>query len=313
MTGQLNLCRSSMASLNRQKMNFESRAEYRNRIERVVVFINEHLHEPLDLARVAVESHFSSYHFHRIFHGAMNETPQEYINRLRVERAANLLMKARNMSITEIALACGFSSSSTFSRAFKLYFGVSAREYANGRHLRSLADACNSQVCTMAVDDRPKWDVKVRKIPALHLAYLAYLKGYSLPEICQTWERLDRWAVAHSVYRDDTLRIGISLDDPLITPADKCRYLAAITVPDSIQKDKTVGTMDVPEMTCAIFRVSCLADQIQTKYQSIYRDWLPDSGMQPADFPCYEVYLNSPEPLNNGLFEMDIYIPLKPI
>src|SRR5512133_2986050 len=186
-------------------MNFASRAEYRNRIERVVIFIHDHLHEPLDLARVAAESNFSPYHFHRIFQGAMNETPQDYVNRVRLERAANYLTKAKEMSVTDVAMACGFSSPSTFARSFKKYFGVTAHEYSNGRYLQSLADACNSQVCTMAVDDRPEWEVEVKEIPSSHLAYLAFLKGYTLPEICQTWERLDRWAVAHAVYDESTI------------------------------------------------------------------------------------------------------------
>ena len=80
------------------------------------------------------------------------------------------------------------------------------------------------------------------------------MNGYNLPDICQTWERLDKWAVSHFVYDKDTLRLGISMDDPLITPVEKCRYLAAITIPDIIQKDRTVGIMDVPALTCAVFQ-----------------------------------------------------------
>lgn len=295
-------------------INFESRAEYRNRIEQVVVYINDHLADRLDLKTVALESHFSPYHFHRIFQGAMNETPQDYINRLRVERAANFLTKSKTKSITEIALECGFSSPSTFARAFKKHFGVTARQYTSGRYLRSLADACNSQVCTMAVDSKPVWEnVEVREVPSMHLAYLFYMNGYSQEEICQTWIRLDRWTIANSVYSDATIRLGISMDDPLITPENKCRYLAAITIPSSIKEDKTVGIMDVPALKCAIFRVDCTGDQIQPYYRSIYKDWLPDSGMQPADFPCYEVYRQTPQPGNNGLFGLDIYVPIKPI
>ncbi|NLF52611.1 MAG: AraC family transcriptional regulator [Leptolinea sp.] len=295
-------------------MNIASRAEYRNRIERVVIYIHEHLHEPLDLKTVAAESNFSPYHFHRIFHGAMSETPQDYITRLRVERAANFLMKNHEMSITDIAMECGFSSPSTFARSFKNYYGVTAREYSKGRNLRSLADACNSQVCTMAVDiPTPQWQVVMRDIPRRHIAYLANLKGYSLPEICDTWLRLDRWAQAHSVYRDDTVMLGISLDDPEITPTKKCRYLAGITIPTDIKKDRVVGVLDIPAQTCAVFHVECRADQIQGHYQSIYKDWLPDSGMQPGDFPCYEVYLKIPGQSGDGDYSLDIHIPVRPI
>lgn len=294
-------------------MNLASRAEYRNRIEQVVVFITEHLSEPLDLAKIAAQSHFSPYHFHRIFQGAMSETPQEYVNRVRMERAANYLMKNQKMSVTDIALACGYSSSSTFARAFKQHFGVSAREYASGRYLRSLTDACNTAVCTMAQGEKPAWDVDMKMIPPLHLAYLANLKGYELPLICETWERLDRWAVAHAVYRADTIRLGISMDDPLITPVEKCRYLAGITIPSEIKKDRLVGILDVPAMNCAVFHVELVKEQIQDYYRSVYRDWLPDSGLQPADFPCYEVYLQTPDNPGEGTYRMDIHIPVVPI
>lgn len=295
-------------------MNILSRAEYRNRIEQVVIFIHEHLHEPLDLKKLAEASNFSPYHFHRIFHGAMTETPQDYITRLRVERAANFLMKNHEMSITDIALACGYSSSSTFARAFKNYYGVTAREYSKGRNLRSLADACNCQVCTMAVDrPAPVWQVTMRDVPDLHIAYLVNLKGYSLPEICETWQRLDHWAQAHSVYHDQTMMLGITLDDPTITPAKKCRYIAGITIPPEIKKDRMVGFLGIPAQTCAVFHVECRADQIQGHYQSIYKDWLPDSGMQPGDFPCYEVYLQTPDDCGSDKFVLDIHIPLVPI
>jgi AraC family transcriptional regulator len=295
-------------------VNFASRAEYRRRIEQVVVFIHDHLSDQLDLATVAKQSNFSPYHFHRIFQGAMNETPQDYINRLRVERAANYLTKSRELSITDIAMTCGFASSSTFARAFKKHFGVTARQYMGGRYLRSLADACNSQVCTMATNDPPVWNnVTVKDVPAMHLAYLISMTGYNINEICPTWERLDRWAVAHSAITNSTVRLGISMDDPLITPVNKCRYLAAITIPESIQKDRTVGIMNIPKTKSAIFRVDCRGDQIQLYYQSIYRDWLPDSGMQPSDYPCYEVYRQVPDPSNNGLFGLDIHIPIKPM
>lgn len=294
-------------------MDFASRAEYRSRIEQVVVYINDHLNGHLDLASVAAVSHFSPYHFHRIFHGAMNETPQAYINRLRLERAANYLMKFKSMSVTDIALACGFSSSSSFARAFKQHFGVSAREYASGRYLRSLADACNSQVCTMAMGETPAWNVEIKDIPPLHLACLPCLQGYSLPQICGTWERLDRWAVAHRALRPDTIRLGISMDDPTITPEEKCRYLAAITIHEEIVRDRLVSIMDVPAMTCAVFHVELLIDQFQSYYHSVYRDWLPDSGLQPADFPCYEVYLQPPSEDTGGAYHMDIHIPVVPI
>jgi AraC family transcriptional regulator len=59
----------------------------------------------------------------------MGETLQVFVHRLRLERAAQLLVFDRLRSISDIALDCGFSSSSAFARAFKGAFGVSASEW----------------------------------------------------------------------------------------------------------------------------------------------------------------------------------------
>ena len=72
----------------------------------------------MSLDKIAKSAAFSKYHFHRIFHSIIGEPLNQYILRLRVEKAAHLLTETQ-LSITEIAYKCGFSNSSAFSRAFK--------------------------------------------------------------------------------------------------------------------------------------------------------------------------------------------------
>src|SRR5436305_188409 len=106
-----------------------TRREYARRMNRVVDYIEEHLAEALDLQRLADVACFSPYHFHRLFHAWMGETLQAFVHRLRLERAAQLLVFDGLRSISEIALECGFSSAGTFARAFKAGFGVTASEW----------------------------------------------------------------------------------------------------------------------------------------------------------------------------------------
>jgi AraC family transcriptional regulator len=106
-----------------------TRNEYAARMNRVVDYIQGHLADPLDLERLAAVACFSPFHFHRLFSAWMGETLQVFVPRLRLERAAQLLVFNRLRSISEIALECGFSSSSAFARAFKGAFGVSASEW----------------------------------------------------------------------------------------------------------------------------------------------------------------------------------------
>ena len=59
----------------------------------------------------------------------VGETPTEYIKRTRIEKAALLLQNDRQLSATEIAGRCGFSSFSLLSRNFKQHFNITIREF----------------------------------------------------------------------------------------------------------------------------------------------------------------------------------------
>jgi AraC family transcriptional regulator len=87
---------------------------YTNRINRAIDYILAHLDESPSLEELSKAACFSSFHFHRIFRAITGETVNFHTNRLRLEMAARLLKYSKN-SATNIALECGFSSSSTMS------------------------------------------------------------------------------------------------------------------------------------------------------------------------------------------------------
>ena len=99
-------------------------ATYVQRVNLAIDHIVGHLDEPLrlrDLSRVAM---LSPFHFHRVFQALVGSTPADFVKRLRLEKALTLMSRTRSRSLTTIALGCGFSSSSDFSRCFKQRFGV---------------------------------------------------------------------------------------------------------------------------------------------------------------------------------------------
>jgi AraC family transcriptional regulator len=286
------------------------RSRYENQIHQVVTYITDHLTENLDLVQLASISHFSPFHFHRIFFALMGETPQEYVNRLRLERAANLLIKAPELSITRIALQTGFSSSSTFARSFKKHYGISAKNYKRSQISLSIPEKYQP-----AADGEfaIPMTITIRVMPRLHLAYVGNMHGYTLNNICEAWNRLTRWAMLNDLYKPGTRMVGISFDDPLITPLEKCRYYACISVPEGFKADRRVGFLDIPEGKCAVGEVTCTAEQIEAVYHQIFLGWLPDSGYQPADYPCYEIYHETGDANSEGIFLMDVCIPILPI
>src|SRR5215475_12286984 len=88
--------------------------DYVDRINRAIDHITRNLAEPLPLEDVARTASFSPFHFHRIFRALVGETLHAFVKRVRLERALHLMAHRKGASLTDIALACGFSSSSDF-------------------------------------------------------------------------------------------------------------------------------------------------------------------------------------------------------
>ncbi|CAM5394363.1 MULTISPECIES: helix-turn-helix transcriptional regulator [Streptomyces] len=89
----------------------------------------------LDLAAVAGHAGYSRFHFVRAFKAAYGETPGRYLTHRRIERAEELL-RAADLSVTEICHLVGFSSLGTFSTRFKDSTGLTPSEY-RARYVRA--------------------------------------------------------------------------------------------------------------------------------------------------------------------------------
>lgn len=89
----------------------------------VVNYIEAHLAEPMTLAALARQAALSEYHFARMFSQSMHMAPHRYVMQRRIERAKTLLQTTA-LPLTDIALACGFSSASHFSNRFRQATGA---------------------------------------------------------------------------------------------------------------------------------------------------------------------------------------------
>jgi AraC-like DNA-binding protein len=91
-------------------------------------YIWAHYTEKIKLADIASAAGLSAPYFSTIFKEEMGENLSVSLNRLRIEKAMNLLTEG-NMSLSEIAAACGFEDQSWFSKTFKLFTGISPGRY----------------------------------------------------------------------------------------------------------------------------------------------------------------------------------------
>ncbi len=105
-------------------------------IQDAAQYIYIHHSEPLTLEAVAKAAHMSPAWFSRKFHRAVGLGFKEYLTHVRLENAAELLLTT-SLSVTEIALNCGFSNGNYFGDAFKKARGVSPREFRFSGHIQS--------------------------------------------------------------------------------------------------------------------------------------------------------------------------------
>jgi AraC family transcriptional regulator len=89
-------------------------------------WIDSHLSDDIRLGDLAQLAGLSEHHFHRMFSETYGMTPHNWVTKLRVARAKELLVRE---PMTQVALACGFSSQSHFIRRFKEHMGLTPGQY----------------------------------------------------------------------------------------------------------------------------------------------------------------------------------------
>ncbi|MEZ5230570.1 MAG: AraC family transcriptional regulator [Acidimicrobiales bacterium] len=89
---------------------------------------DRHFAEPVDLDQLAAIAGISKFHFHRLFAATYGLTPAAYVSERRIERAQDLL-RATNLTVTEICFAVGFSSLGSFSTRFREIVGETPRQF----------------------------------------------------------------------------------------------------------------------------------------------------------------------------------------
>jgi len=90
--------------------------------------IDRNYADPLDLDALASVAGVSKFHFVRCFEATYGDTPMRYVTRRRIERAQDLL-RAANLTVTEVCILVGFSSLGSFSTRFRQFVSESPTAY----------------------------------------------------------------------------------------------------------------------------------------------------------------------------------------
>ena len=309
-----------------------SRIEYRSRINRVMDYVDRHIDQSLELKTIARVANFSPFHFHRIFTFLIGETPIDYIQRLRVEKAAWKLREENPEPITEIAYSCGFGSVSLFSRTFKKYFGMTPSQFGktdkpvysqggilfskNGQMLRkNLKNDTNRNADLCIVKSNQfyfmKANIEVKEMPEMKAVYVRHIGAFN--QIGEAYEKLFKWAYPRGLCIPNVSKSATVIhDDPSVTETDKVRQSACIIIKEDVKVDGEIGKLTIPGGKYAVGHFELGFTDFEKAWNSMC-NWFVESGYQQGDGCTYELYHNDYKTHPEQKHIVDICIPIKPL
>ncbi len=313
------------------------RDEYISRINRVIDYVDANIDDNFSLKTLAEVACFSQYHFHRIFKAISGETVHQFTQRLRIEKAAAQLVNWPEKSITEIALNCGFSSSAAFARTFRDTFQMSPSQWRSKTCLEIskncktnsnkwkdfdissyyIDNVTNNLTWRIQMDDKKLVKIEVKTMPEYHVAYVRHIGPYNGDDELfeNLFIKLMNWAGPRGLLKfPETTVMCVYHDDPRITEEEKLRISACITVSEETPVEGEIGKMEIPGGQFAVARFELAeSEEYEKAWNFVCGDWLPESGYQPDDRLCYEIYHNNPKEHPEGIHIVDICIPVKPL
>ncbi len=211
----------------------------------LLIDVQQNLDQDLDLQSLASKYGYSPFHFQRMFSSAMGETPKQYVDRLRLEKAAYKL-QITDDPIFDVCLSVGFKNHETFTRAFRRYFGTSPRDCRkNAKVLQVQRLAANrsfrGEGCHLS-------EVKFESLRPTHFLSILHVGAYSEIPAAFTkddriWNTLVDWAKRHNVpYRP--IPFSFYHDDPTVTPAAAQRTDACIPIDTLAKGTRTIRCLE---------------------------------------------------------------------
>jgi len=98
------------------------------KLRTAIAYIQEHLGEEITLEAIATHLNMSQYYFCHLFKQSMGVSPYQYVLQQRINKAKNLL-KQRQLTITDVALECGFANQTHFTKYFRKLAGTTPKNY----------------------------------------------------------------------------------------------------------------------------------------------------------------------------------------
>jgi AraC family transcriptional regulator len=263
---------------------------YKERFNKVIDFIGQHLDEELSIDQLSTIACFSKFHFHRLFTVYTGLSLKKYVKWLRLKRAAYQLVINQDTSIIEIAMNAGYESHEAFSRAFKSSLGQAPREFRIQAELPDLNPPQRSLP--------PNGDIQMRvTIQERKKQRLAAVEHRGNPQdLPMSIVKLITWAKAQTVNLKPKpgMSFGIAYDDPNAVEPEAFRFDLGLAVPDDFifdpKEDKVIESV-LPSGEYAVAEHQGSRENLADTTYPLYQ-WVQEKGYELGNFPCLFSYDN---------------------
>lgn len=287
-----------------------SETNYIEQINRVQDYIEKRLDTPLTLKELSQVAHFSEYHFQRIYHSITGESLYGFIKRLRLEKAAYMLLSDKKRSVFDIAMNVGFSSQSSFSKAFKSKYGVSSSGYRRMNRQQNLSSIFHKTLQSPSVNPVLPLDIVLREEASLQLIYTRYTGPYHSNSHLFTYlfQKLYQWADQQHLITEESRWFVLYHDYGSETDEEFLRISVCMSINRPVKIQKDIGVMTLEKASYAVGRFLVFPTEYSHAWNYMYAVWLPHSGCQLADTYSFEHY--PPIPMKDSRRFVEIYIPI---
>jgi AraC family transcriptional regulator len=251
----------------------------------------------------------SKFYMHKLFKNTFGKNIYESIKSIRLQKAASLLLTNKYSTISEVANLCGYSSHSSFIKAFRNKFDVSPKEWRNGaykKYSNSILKASN--ISTSSTLDFSKLSATIVDMSSMKSYYIRN-SGY-INNVKETWQKLYTLILNHKVKKYQM--VALLHDNPTITDLNNCQYIACIITDE--QEDmftKRLPKFKISDGVYAKFDLQGYGEDIFRFIQWVNHDWLVDSEYETTTKPSFIVYHKNNYLNDENLFDISYYLSIK--
>lgn len=280
-------------------------------IGQAIVFIENHLYNPISTRDVAKAVSYSYYHFHRYFSAVMGETIGNYIRSRRLTQAAWDLTHSKK-KIIDIGFSLYFETAESFTRAFKDRYSMTPTEYRKNGIDILIGNRQSAQKHDKTIITYPGKNPEIITIAPSYIMGIRFKTTINGNESIAMWQQFNNQVpfTLRSNKKYGVYEVGETCSSDVFHIDSKTTAFIGVKIPENYPILKDMKKKKLCGGKYAKFTHKGTVDTLIQTYHYIWGVWFPKSGFNIAERDDFECYTERFSDANDKNSEIDIYFPI---